>query len=81
MANEAYTRQVRLLLNVLPEVAKESCLVMHGGTAINLFVREMPRVSVDIDLTFVPIEDRNSSLAHIGEACAANSTQHRKSNS
>jgi len=67
MANEAYTRQVQLLLNVLPEVAKESCFAMHGGTAINLFVRDMPRLSVDIDLTFVRIEDRNSSLAHIGE--------------
>ncbi len=68
MANEVYTRQVQLLLNVLPEVAKESCFAMHGGTAINLFVRDMPRLSVDIDLTFVPIEERNSSLTHIGEA-------------
>ena len=68
MVNEVYTRQVRLLLNVLPEVAKESCFAMHGGTAINLFVRDMPRLSVDIDLTYVPIEDRNSSLTHIGEA-------------
>lgn len=68
MANEVYTRQIRLLLSVLPEVAKESCFAMHGGTAINLFVRDLPRLSVDIDLTYVPIEDRNSSLTHIGEA-------------
>jgi len=45
---------------VLPEVAKETCFTMHGGTAINLFVRDMPRLSVDIDLTYVLIEDRAS---------------------
>ena len=37
--NNAYTKQVKLLLDVLPEVAKETCFAMHGGTAINLFVR------------------------------------------
>ena len=36
-------------MSVLPEVAKEKCLALHGGTAINLFVRDMPRLSVDID--------------------------------
>ena len=39
--NDAYKQQVRLLLEVLPEVAKENCLAMHGDTAINLFVRDM----------------------------------------
>ena len=68
MEKVAYKRQVSLLLSVLPEVAKEACFAMHGGTAINLFVREMPRLSVDIDLTYVPIEDRAASLAHIGAA-------------
>ena len=56
--NEAYKKQVELLLNVLPEVAKEECFAMHGGTAINLFVRDMPRLSVDIDLTYVEIAER-----------------------
>ena len=68
MASEAYKRQVALLLNVLPEVAKENCLSLHGGTAINLFVRDMPRLSVDIDLTYVPIEDRVTSLDNIAAA-------------
>lgn len=54
---ENYKSQVVLLLNVLPEVAKEECFALHGGTAINLFVRNMPRLSVDIDLTYIPIED------------------------
>lgn len=63
-----FRKQVALLLNVLPEVAKEKCFALHGGTAINLFVRDMPRLSVDIDLTYLPIEDRATSLKHIAEA-------------
>jgi len=63
-----YKQQVSLLLSVLPEVAKEKCFALHGGTAINLFVRDMPRLSVDIDLTYLPIEDRETSLKHIVEA-------------
>ena len=63
MAN--YKSQVSLLLNVLPDVAKETCFALHGGTAINLFVREMPRLSVDIDLTYVPVENRETSFKNI----------------
>lgn len=66
--NEAYKKQVRLLLDVLPEVAKEECFAMHGGTAINLFVRDMPRLSVDIDLTYVEIAERNETLEGINVA-------------
>lgn len=51
MKRPDYKGQVRLLLDVLPQVAKEECFALHGGTAINLFVRDMPRLSVDIDLT------------------------------
>ncbi len=50
-------------------VSSDRNLLCHaGGTAINLFVRDMPRLSVDIDLTYVPIEERGTSLKHIGEA-------------
>ena len=65
---QGYRRQVSLLLSVLPEVASEECFALHGGTAINLFVRDMPRLSVDIDLTYVPIEDRQTSLDNIRAA-------------
>src|SRR5580704_1843053 len=68
MEKIAYKRQVSLLLSVLPEVAKEACLAMHGGTAINLFVRDMPRLSVDIDLTYVPVAPRPESLGAINAA-------------
>jgi len=65
---EKYTQQVRLLLDVMPEVAKESCFSLHGGTAINLFVLNMPRLSVDIDLTYVHIQDRKESIDAINSA-------------
>lgn len=72
MMNESgqnyYHKQVELLLKVLPYVAKESCFALKGGTAINFFVRDMPRLSVDIDLTYLPIEPRNITLIHIEEA-------------
>jgi len=68
MAKVAYKKQVQLLLSVLPEIAKEHSLALHGGTAINLFLRDMPRLSVDIDLTYLPFDDRPTSLKNISEA-------------
>src|SRR5687767_4777675 len=65
---QKYRQQVSLLLNVLPEVAKEDCFALHGGTAVNLFLRDMPRLSVDIDLTYLPIENRQTSLDNIKAA-------------
>ncbi len=50
-----YYRQVALLLSTLPVVASERCFALKGGTAINLFVREFPRLSVDIDLAYIPL--------------------------
>ena len=68
MNNQKYKNQVRLLLRVLPYVAEEKCFALHGGTAINLFVRNMPRLSVDIDLTYLPLEDRQATLKNIADA-------------
>lgn len=70
MNNLKYKNQVQLLLRVLPYVAEEECFALHGGTAINLFVRDMPRLSVDIDLTYLQIEDRQTTLTHIADALA-----------
>ncbi|HPH06166.1 MAG TPA: nucleotidyl transferase AbiEii/AbiGii toxin family protein [Methylotenera sp.] len=58
-----YQNQVRLLLDVLPTVAREKVFALHGGTAINLFVRNMPRLSVDIDLTYLPLDEGNREIA------------------
>lgn len=66
--NSPYYAQVHLLVHVLPIVASERCFALKGGTAINLFVRNMPRLSVDIDLAFVPIGDRATALAEIDAA-------------
>lgn len=65
-----YKKQAELLLEILPEIAKQSCFALHGGTAINFFVRDMPRLSVDIDLTYTLLEDRNTSLSDINRALA-----------
>ena len=63
-----YRAQVSLLLSVLPYVAREADFALKGGTAINLFVRNMPRLSVDIDLTYVGLEPRDTALKRIAEA-------------
>lgn len=65
---DLYRRQAALLVRVLPYVAEEKVFALKGGTAINLFVRNMPRLSVDIDLTYLPIEPRPASLAAIDGA-------------
>jgi hypothetical protein len=62
---QKYRKQVSLLLKILPILSTESSLALHGGTAINLFHRNMPRLSVDIDLTYLPITDRDSSVTDI----------------
>jgi hypothetical protein len=41
---DSYARQVRLLMTALPHVAKEPCFALKGGTAINLFVQDFPRL-------------------------------------
>jgi predicted nucleotidyltransferase component of viral defense system len=67
---DTYRNQVALLIRTLPSVAAEECFAMKGGTAINLFVRDLPRLSVDIDLTYLPVQDRATSLATIDAAMA-----------
>lgn len=66
--NNIYRQKVELLLRILPFVTDEECFAIHGGTAINLFVKDLYRLSVDIDVTYIPIEDRNTSLLRINEA-------------
>ena len=68
MASEVFEGQVALLVRVFPYVATEACFALKGGTAINLFVRDLPRLSVDIDLVYLPIEDRETSLIGIRSA-------------
>ena len=62
MINQEYKERVRLLLRIIPIISTEECFAVHGGTAINLFVQNLPRYSVDIDLTYIPVEPREASL-------------------
>lgn len=65
MAREQYEDQVRLLVRLLPLLAEEPDFALKGGTAINLFHRDLPRLSVDIDLTYLPVKPRDESLDEI----------------
>ncbi len=69
--NSPYFKQVQLLVNVLPVVAKQECFALKGGTAINLFIRDLPRLSVDIDLVYLPDQNRYEALAGIDAALKA----------
>jgi predicted nucleotidyltransferase component of viral defense system len=63
---DIYKAQVALLLGILPDIAEEKNFALHGGTAINLFHLDMPRFSVDIDLTYIPFSsNRNADLENI----------------
>lgn len=65
-----YHRQVALLVRALPYVANESCFALKGGTAINLFIHNFPRLSVDIDidLAYIPLESREVALPNVRDA-------------
>ena len=63
-----YKNQVKLLIDVLPYIAKEECFALKGGTAINLFYNNLPRLSVDIDLTYIGFESRDIASANINNA-------------
>jgi predicted nucleotidyltransferase component of viral defense system len=66
-----YEVQTRLLLRCLPELEQHPCFALKGGTAINFFVRDLPRISVDIDLTYLPLAPRKETLATISEHLGA----------
>ena len=68
MIDAVYFRQVELLLRVLPLVDREAVFALKGGTAINFFIRDLPRVSIDIDLAYLPVGGRDLSLREISDA-------------
>ncbi|MHB1512124.1 MAG: nucleotidyl transferase AbiEii/AbiGii toxin family protein [Acidiferrobacter sp.] len=70
--DKAYMDTVRLLLDVAPDVFANDIFAMKGGTAINLFVRDMPRLSVDIDVVYLPWQTpRDEALQTINQELAA----------
>ncbi|MFC2112887.1 nucleotidyl transferase AbiEii/AbiGii toxin family protein [Bacteroidota bacterium] len=68
MIIQSYLNQADLLLQVIPHIATEKALALKGGTAINLFLRNMPRLSVDIDLTYLPFDNREMALTNISRS-------------
>jgi predicted nucleotidyltransferase component of viral defense system len=79
MIDSKYKAQADLLLQTIPYVAKETIFALKGGTAINLFVRSMPRLSVDIDLTYLPINNRETALKSISDGLGRIKTDLEKS--
>ncbi len=70
--NEAYVRTVRLLLDIAPAVFVNPVFAMKGGTALNLFLQDMPRLSVDIDVVFTRHDmPREAAIQAIGEELMA----------
>ena len=63
--NRLYRQQVELLLKIIPTLAEIESFAIHGGTAINLYVLNLPRYSVDIDVTYTPIKPREEAFAEI----------------
>lgn len=69
MKDSPYYKQAELMLKTIPHVAAERSFALKGGTAINLFVRDMPRLSVDIDLTYLPVDEaREAALRNMSAA-------------
>jgi len=65
MKGTVFFKQAELLLRILPLVNEQDVFALKGGTAINFFLRDLPRLSVDIDLTYLPLNDRDTALNEI----------------
>lgn len=78
MKDTPYFEQARLLLRYLPTLSVADCFALKGGTAINLFVRDLPRLSVDIDLAYLPLSTREAALAETRDALARMAAQGKR---
>lgn len=65
MKDTRFFRQAELLIRLLPFFSDNDIFAIKGGTAINFFIRNLPRLSVDIDLTYLPINDRKKAITEI----------------
>lgn len=65
MIAKEYEKQVELVLKCLPFIYNEKYFAVKGGTALNLFYLNLPRLSVDIDLVYLPLQDRKASFEQI----------------
>lgn len=68
MIRQEYLEQAGLLISILPFIAEEKCFALKGGTAINLFYQNLPRLSVDIDLAYIYFDTRDEAYKNINNA-------------
>lgn len=68
MIDSVYFKQAELLLRVLPFIDREAVFASKGGTAVNFFIRDLPRISIDTDLTYLPVGEREPSLQEVTDA-------------
>ena len=78
MRDTVYFKQAELLLRILPLIHKVEVFALKGGTAINFFFRELPRLSVDIDLTYLLVNERDFALDDISRALFSLSKEIRR---
>jgi len=65
--NSKYLDQVSTLIDIIPLISNDNRFAIKGGTAINLFLFDMPRLSVDIDLCYLPLTPRDQALNDISQ--------------
>jgi len=65
LKDTTFFKQADLLLDCIPYISLEPNFAIKGGTAINFFYRNLPRLSVDIDLVYLPVEDWETTLKNI----------------
>jgi len=75
MKGSPFYQQAELVIRIIPFIHQEEVLAIKGGSAINYFIRNLPRLSVDIDLTYVPFKNRVDSLTDISETLNRISTK------
>src|ERR1700733_4676522 len=76
--NQTYLETARLLTQVAPLVFVDDQFALKGGTAINLFLRDLPRLSVDLDLVFTDhTVERSAALTRISDAIRASAERLR----
>jgi len=68
LRNTLFHQQATLLLDILPVVFRDKRFAIKGGTDINFFIRNVPRLSVDIDLTWLPMEDHETAIGNSDRA-------------
>jgi len=68
--DKQYLDRVALLVRILPLLQTEPGFALKGGTAINLFEHALPRLSVDIDLTWLPVREFETDVRDINDALA-----------